>query len=71
MIYMDKFDLMVNNIIKKYPNYETIINNDFIKNKKNYFIIGSLNYSIIPLYARSNSYLESYNKRIKSILLNK
>ena len=68
---MVKFDIMINNIIKKYPKYISVINSDFLKNKKKYFINGALNYSIIPVYARSNSYLESYDEIKKSILLNK
>ena len=59
---MVKFDIMINNIIKKYPKYISVINSDFLKNKKKYFINGALNYSIIPVYARSNSYLESYDE---------
>lgn len=65
---MKIFNELVQNILKKFPNYNNIINNYFVKNKKEYFENGSLNYCNFPKDSTSNSFIENFNKRIKDIL---
>ena len=65
---MKIFEKECNRISKKYPNHLNFINNYFINNKKNFFEDQSLNYHLIPLDCRTNSFLENYNGYIKSKL---
>ena len=67
----DNVTKIINDIIQKYPKYDNFLNNYFIKEKKQFFIDGSLDYNSIPYDCRTNKYLENYNGFIKKNITEK
>lgn len=62
----DKIEYLIS--IEKYEVYSNFLNNYFLAEFTNYFKDGTLNYSLIPVEARTNSALENYNSYINRIL---
>ena len=67
----DNVKIIINDIIQKHPKYDNFLNNYFIKEKKEYFIDGSLDYNSIPYDCHTNNHLENYNGFIKKNLSEK
>ena len=68
---MEYIDNKIAELKNNFPKHINFLDNYFIKNKYIYFQNDNLNYSLIPIDARSNSYLENYNKIIKEYFGNK
>lgn len=62
------FDEYIDNLKKTYNIFNNFLVNYFVKNKRKYFIDKDFDYYHIPNDARANSYLENYNKIIKTNL---